>query len=67
MKSITGEKIKRISTIGSMYDNQCIIIYDAIGNYYLMKLQEMMKIKKGFNDTTFNIIKKRKYNYLEVK
>ena len=67
MTKLKGQNIKQINTIATMYNNQCINVYDDKNNHYLMKLQEVMKFKTDFNQVIFNIIQKRKHKYLEVE
>jgi len=67
MKTITGQQLTELRPIGSLYHNDCINVSDDKENHYLMKVKEVMKFDKPFNEMVFNIVKKIRHNYLEVK
>jgi hypothetical protein len=66
MKQITGQQITRLTPLGTQYHNRCIGVYDDKENYYLMKVDEILKFNTDFNRLVFNIVKKRVRSYLEV-
>jgi len=66
-KILKGSDIKTIHTISSIYSNNCINVYDKKGNCYLMKITELHNFNTEFNKLKFNIVKKIKHNYLEIK
>lgn len=63
---VTGQELERIETIGSHYDDNCILLIDDKNNRYKMRVEEIFKLKTDFNSSVFNIIHKRKWDYLEV-
>jgi hypothetical protein len=62
-----GQEIVKISTRATMYDNNCLSIYDDKDNHYYMKVEEIMKFTGPFNEIDFKVVKKRVHSYLEVK
>jgi len=65
MKTIKGQKITELRAI-QRYNNNCIGVFDDSGNYFLMKVTEIMKFDTDFNDVTFKLVKKKVHTYLEV-
>ena len=65
-KQIVGKNITSIRTQGTMYDTQCIVLCTADA-VYKMKVEELFKFTVPFREVVFNVVKKRVYNYLEVK
>ena len=41
--------------------------YDDKDNVYKMEVSEIFKFDTDFNNIIFEVVKKRKYNYLEVR
>lgn len=66
-KQIVGKNITSIRTQGTMYDTQCVVMYTKGDTFYKMKVEELFKFTVPFREVVFNVVKKRVYNYLEVK
>lgn len=60
---LEGQKITKIRTIGSWYDDGCIELIDDEDKAYRLYVGELMKI---INDLTFEGKKKRKHTYLTI-
>jgi hypothetical protein len=65
MKTIKGQDIRRIQTIGSMYADNRVLCWVDDKEYYL-PVSEILKFDTDFNALKFKIIKKIKHEYLEV-
>ena len=59
---IKGQDIEKLSTLGTIYDNNCLQV--CINGYnYRIKAEEILKM---VNEFKFKKLKKKKYVYLEV-
>ena len=63
MKELEGQKIIRLSTIGSWYADNKIILTDDRAHQYKMDIGELKKI---LNELTFKVIKKKTWKHLEI-
>ena len=66
METIQGQKIERFQTMDTIYSAGTIGLYDDEKNFYKMKVEEILKFDKPFNELVFNIVQKRKYKYIEL-
>jgi len=62
MEKITGQKIKRVNTLGSWYDNNSIAVVLDTGEICRLNAQIILQMA---NEFTFELNKARKYRYLE--
>lgn len=61
---ITGQRIVRLLTIGSMYNNDSIIAVDDQGKHYRIKTNQLIKL---FNDNIKMIVVKNvRHEYLNI-
>jgi hypothetical protein len=63
---ISGQRIVRLMTLKSQYDNDCVVAIDDSDNEFRIKVDEFLKLQKGFNDSSFRIVEKKVHKYLEV-
>ena len=61
---MNGQKIVRLHTLGSMYDNGCIGAVDDEGNHYRIPVGEFLKV---INDVEFQETEKRVHTYLSIE
>ena len=61
---IEGQQIVELRTISSMYNNNCIEAIDDNGDWYKIKVTELIKL---INGNTFVKVKKIKHTYLVLK
>lgn len=61
---IEGQQIVELRTISSMYANNCISAIDDNGDWYKIKVNELIKLVNG---NTFVKVKKIKHTYLVLK
>lgn len=60
---MNGKYIKRLNTLGTMYDHNCIAVTTRQGHTFRLDVKEFMKVIDRFD---FDVEKKKVHSYLII-